>query len=214
MWPERVAGSRGLQGEGASSEAHGGARTARGQTNVGDGQVARVARWLATLKASVKLVPLGRRGKLLGPKNVLRRQRGSPARREQVLLLHLQCLRQINHFRIFDAADLGFDFGNRVLSDVPTGVGAARRQHGLRQPLAVANFSHDRADDVLRSGFAHGLPLTVGDNALLFLPLSEESAYGNKSPKLFPSVSQDTANPPALSTTVLQRRFRFLDSNR
>jgi hypothetical protein len=83
----------------------------------------------------------------------------------------------------------------------------------LRQPLAVANFSHDRADDVLRSGFAHGLPLTVGDNALLFLPLSEESAYGNKSPKLFPSVSQDTANPPVLSTTVLQRHFRFLDSN-
>jgi hypothetical protein len=40
------------------------ARTARGQTNMGDGQVARVARWLATLKASVKLVPLGRLGKL------------------------------------------------------------------------------------------------------------------------------------------------------
>src|ERR1035441_9206090 len=52
-----------MQHEGESRKAHGEARTARGQTNMGDGHVARVARWLATLKASVKLVPLGRRGK-------------------------------------------------------------------------------------------------------------------------------------------------------
>ena len=49
----RVAGSRGLQGRGASPKAHGGARTAKGQTQLGAGQGAQVARWLATLKASV-----------------------------------------------------------------------------------------------------------------------------------------------------------------
>ena len=161
---------------------------------MGDGQGARVARWLATLKASVKLVPLGRRGKLFRPRSVLRREKGSPARREQVLLLHLQCLRQIDHFRVFDAAELGFDFGNRVLSDVPTGVGATRRQHGLRQALAVANFSHDRADDVLRSGFAHSLALTVGDSGLLFLPFSEGNDFEDNRPELFPTGCENAAS--------------------
>ena len=201
-------------GCGGKPKARGGARTAKGQTNMGDGQGARVARWLATLKASVKLVPLGRRGKLFRPKSLWRRQKGSPAGWKQVLLFHLQCLCQINHFRIFNAADLGFDFGNRVLPDVPTGVRATRRQHGLRQALAVTNFSHDRADDVLRSGLAHSVALTVGDSALLFLPISEDNACANKWPQRFTSVLEDTANRRALPAAQPNSRFPFLNSNR
>jgi hypothetical protein len=37
---------------------------AKGQTQMGTGQVAPVARWHATLKASAKLVPLGRLGEM------------------------------------------------------------------------------------------------------------------------------------------------------
>jgi len=158
-------------------------------------------------------MPLGRRGRTLlccerGP------LAGLLAGRKQILLLHLQRLRQIHHFRIFDAANLGFDFGDRVLPDVPTSVRATRRQHGLGQALAVANLSHDRADDVLGSGFAHSLALTVGDRALPFLPISEDDACATNWPKRFESVSQDTAGGWFLpSANVPAPAFGLLNSN-
>ena len=60
-----------MQGEGASSKAHGGARTAKGQTHMGAGQVAQVARWLATLKASGCLCLLDGRGMAKGDRTIL-----------------------------------------------------------------------------------------------------------------------------------------------
>src|SRR5208283_2509027 len=52
VWPAGSSREPWLGGEGASLKAHGGTRTAKGQTNMGTGQVAQVARWRATLKAS------------------------------------------------------------------------------------------------------------------------------------------------------------------
>lgn len=95
------------------------------------------------------------------------------ARRKQFLLLDLQCPRQKDHFRILHAAELRFDFGNRVFANVPTHVSTTRGQHGLCPALAVANSSHDGTDNVLRNGLAHDFALTVCERGLVFLPISE-----------------------------------------
>jgi hypothetical protein len=88
-------------------------------------------------------------------------------------------MRQKNNFSVIHTTNLCFDFGNRVFANVPTGMGAPRSQHGLRPSLSVANFSHDRADNVLNDWFAHNFALTVCELGLVFLPISEGASFGD-----------------------------------
>jgi hypothetical protein len=97
----------------------------------------------------------------------------SPADWKQFLFFYSQSLRQKSQFFICHASNLGLNFGNGIFTYVPTNAGATCRQHGLRPTPPIPNFSDDRADDVLRNRFTHNFPLTVCDNAVVFLPISE-----------------------------------------
>jgi len=92
---------------------------------------------------------------------------------KQFLFFYPQRLRQKDKFFICHTSNLGLDFGNGILTDVPTDARTARRQHGLRPALTIPDFSDDRANNVLRNGFAHCLSLTVCESEVGFLPLSE-----------------------------------------
>jgi hypothetical protein len=48
------------------------------------------------------------------------------------------------------AAELRFNFGNRIFSYVPANPRTASREHGLSPALIGADFSHHRSNDVLR----------------------------------------------------------------
>lgn len=92
---------------------------------------------------------------------------------KQFLFLDLQRPRQKSDLRVGHAAELSLDFGNRVFTNVPTDLRATRGEHGLRQSPAVADFSHDGTDNVLRNGLAHDFALTVCERGVVFLPISE-----------------------------------------
>jgi len=101
----------------------------------------------------------------------------SRRQRKQFLFPDLQCPRQKDDLGVRHTTNLRLDFGNGVLTNVPTDSRATCRQHSLRPSLAVTNFSHDGTDDVLRSRFAHDFALTVCEWGLVFLPISEETVY-------------------------------------
>ncbi len=101
----------------------------------------------------------------------------SGTRGKQFLFPDFQRLRQKDDLGISHATDLRLDFGNYIFANVPTGTRAARRQHGLRPALAVTNFAHDGADNVLRNGFAHDFALTICERGLVFLPFSEGTVF-------------------------------------
>lgn len=92
---------------------------------------------------------------------------------KQFLHLDLQSIRQENKFFIRHATQLGFYFRDCVFANVPTNPRATRRQHSLGPALAIANFSDNGTDDILRNRFAHSFALTVCDRAVVFLPISE-----------------------------------------
>ena len=102
----------------------------------------------------------------------------SSSERKQVLFPDLQRLRHKDDLGIRHASDLRFNLGDRVLADVPAGTRTARGQHRLCPTFAVADFSHRRTDNVLRTRFAHSFALTVCDFGLGFLPISEEAGPG------------------------------------
>jgi hypothetical protein len=102
------------------------------------------------------------------------------ARLEQFLFLDLQRARQKDQFRISHTADLCFDFRNGVLANVPTDARTTSREHRLRPAFAVADFSHDRANNILRNALAHDFLLTVCKRGLRFLPISEGLAMPGK----------------------------------
>ena len=114
---------------------------------------------------------------------VKNRPTDSGAERKKFVFLHLQRPCQKNYFRIRHATDLRLNFGNRVLANVPSDAGTTRRQHGLSPALAVADFSHDWTDNVLRNRLAHDLLLTVCERGLLFLPFSEGTCNVGKNVK-------------------------------
>jgi hypothetical protein len=92
---------------------------------------------------------------------------------KQFLFFYSQRLRQKSQFFICHTSNLGLNFGYGILTYVPTDTRTTCRQHGLRPTLPIPNFSDDRADDVLRNRFTHNFLLTVCDNAVVFLPISE-----------------------------------------
>src|SRR6266545_7689904 len=92
---------------------------------------------------------------------------------EYVLQFYPQSFSQENNFLVGHTADLRFDFGDRIFADVPARARATRRQHGLRPVPLVADFSHNRPDDVLERCHARWLALTICAGCPVFLPISE-----------------------------------------
>ena len=92
---------------------------------------------------------------------------------EQCLLIGFQGLRQKNQFHILNTSKLSFDFRNCIFADVPADTRTTSSEHCLRPTLSVTDFSHDRADQILRNDFAHNFALTVMERGLRFLPISE-----------------------------------------
>jgi hypothetical protein len=97
---------------------------------------------------------------------------------KQFLFLNLQSSCQENELGIRDATNLGFDFGDCIFADVPTGPCATCGEHSLFPTPAVADFSDNRTDNILRNRFAHVFPLTVRERGLEYLPISEEMVSG------------------------------------
>ena len=124
---------------------------------------------------------------------------------KQLLFPDLQRLRQKNHLGISHATDLRLDFGNRVFANVPSRPCAARGQHGLGPALAVTDFSHDRTDDILRSGFAHDFPLTLCQRGLVFIPISEGTDREQKPARRLPACLHRTARKYRRQTNTLSR---------
>jgi hypothetical protein len=97
----------------------------------------------------------------------------SAANGKQFLLLNFQSIRQENEFFIRHATQLSLYFRDGVFANIPTNPRATRRQHSLGPTLAVANFSNNGTDNILRNRFSHSFALTVCERAVVFLPISE-----------------------------------------
>jgi len=92
---------------------------------------------------------------------------------KQFLFPDPQSPRQEDDLGVRHTTNFRLDFGDGVLTNVPTNTRATRGQHGLRPTFAVTNFSHDGTDNVLGNRFAHNFALTVCERRLVFLPISE-----------------------------------------
>ena len=126
------------------------------------------------------------------------RRTHSGAGRKQFLLFGFQGPRQKNQLPVGDTADLRLNFGNRVFADVPANSCATCGEHGLRPAFAVADFSYDRANNILRNGLAHNFALTLCEGALPFIPISEGTQLKKSSlaviqPRNFHQDQQTTA---------------------
>ena len=104
--------------------------------------------------------------------------------RKKFLNRNAQSFGKENNLAVCNAADLGFDFCDRVFADIPSHATTTRSKHCLCQLLLVADPSDYRSDNVLWRCLAHVAGLTVFGIPLGFLPISEFDSRRVYQPRL------------------------------
>ena len=91
---------------------------------------------------------------------------------QQTVRVEAQGSGKANQFKIGHAPNVGFDFCDDVLADVPAQPAASRRKHRLGEPLFLAKGLQADTDDVLGSGH---LPILEVDRRDLSRSIASDS---------------------------------------